>query len=145
MLWKDTVAHDLSVIHGVHLPLTTTARLQLPTLGRVYGLLVMSGQISWRDLIAYAILPYGEGQFWTNASQHYRTFAVQFIAYALEVSQNCNSANLPHSVCSRLPIYTGLQCSDGRQTHRMSDDVWWRLAQPNLQACVGPLHAEHVS
>ena len=87
MLWKDTVAHDLSVIYGVHLPLTTTARLQLPTLGRVYGLLVMSGQISWRDLIAYAILPYGEGQFWTNASQHYRTFAVQFIAYALEVSQ----------------------------------------------------------
>ncbi len=61
------------------------AVVQLPTLGRVYGLLVMSGQLSWRDLIAYAMLPYGEGQFWTNASQHYRTFAVQFIAYALEV------------------------------------------------------------
>ncbi len=61
--------------------------LQLPTLGRVYGLLVMSGQLSWRDLIAYAMLPYGEGQFWTNASQHYRTFAVQFMAYALEVSR----------------------------------------------------------
>ena len=62
-----------------------SAALQLPTLGRVYGLLVMSGQLSWRDLIAYAMLPYGEGQFWTNASQHYRTFAVDFVAYALEV------------------------------------------------------------
>ena len=60
--------------------------LQLPTLGRMYGLLVISGQIPWKDLVSYAMLPYGEARFWTNASQHYRTFAVLLIAYALEVS-----------------------------------------------------------
>jgi len=60
--------------------------LQLPTLGRVYGLLVISGQIPWKDLVSYAMLPYGEARFWTNASQHYRTFAVLSVAYALEVS-----------------------------------------------------------
>jgi len=64
--------------------------LQLPTLGRVYGLLVISGQMPWKDLVSYAMLPYGEARFWTNASQHYRTFAVLFIAYALEVSTLTN-------------------------------------------------------
>ena len=78
--------------------------MQLPTLGRVYGLLVMSGQIPWRDLIAYAMLPYGEGQFWTNASQHYRTFAVQFIAYALEVNRTAHPADLPHSILLKNPL-----------------------------------------
>ena len=57
----------------------------MPVLGKVYGLLVSSGQISWRDLVTYAMLPYGEARFWTSASQHYRSFAVLFIAYALEV------------------------------------------------------------
>ena len=57
----------------------------MPVLGKVYGLLVSSGQISWRDLVSYAMLPYGEARFWTSASQHYRSFAVLFIAYALEV------------------------------------------------------------
>lgn len=84
--------------------------LQLPSLGRVFGLLVVSGQIPWRDLIAYAMLPYGEGQFWTNASQHYRSFAVQFIAYALEASPvqilcTCLSQHAQHclSVMKALP------------------------------------------
>lgn len=78
------------------------ACLQLPTLGRVYGLLAVAGQMSWRDLVAYAMLPYGEARFWTSASQHYRTFAVLFLAHALQVlrcAQTLIRLYIHHTVC----------------------------------------------
>ena len=94
----------------------------MPVLGKVYGLLVSSGQISWRDLVSYAMLPYGEARFWTSASQHYRSFAVLFIAYALEVSHRPPSSiycfhylyHLHGMLCGRC-IWQVLQ-SEGHRT-----------------------------
>ncbi len=72
--------------------------MQLPTLGRVYGLLAVAGQVSWRDLVAYAVLPYGEARFWTSASQHYRTFAVLFLAHALQVLPRADLLSCIHQL-----------------------------------------------